>query len=61
MKSNLIAIAIGAILGLGLVLSAEPATCENCLSGYRCHQNPECGQGCSCILINGIGQAGVCG
>lgn len=61
MKSTLLAITIGLLVGSALVLSAKPATCENCLSGYRCYNDGMCGQGCDCVLINGLGQPGVCG
>jgi hypothetical protein len=41
---------------------ALPARCENCLSGFDCWSNTQCGgSGCSCLRINGLGNPGVCG
>lgn len=61
MKANLIGLVILLAVAGATLLQASPATCENCLSGMRCWNDGNCGQGCDCILINGLGQAGVCG
>lgn len=40
---------------------ALPVQCADCFfSGSPCWGNDICGQGCSCIRINGPGKAGVC-
>lgn len=61
MKANLIALAILLAIAGAALLRAEPAVCGTCLSGFACWNDANCGQGCDCILINGIGHAGVCG
>lgn len=52
-------LAIAALIG-GLTW-AIPARCENCLSGFECWTDGVCGSGCDCLMINGLGKAGVCG
>lgn len=39
---------------------ALPAQCERCYRGAACYTDSFCGE-CSCIRINGLGKAGVCG
>lgn len=61
MRTNLIAIAILLAVAGAAMLRAEPAICNNCLSGQSCWIDGVCGSGCSCIFVNGLGKAGVCG
>lgn len=61
MRANLIALAVLLAIFGAAFLRAEPARCENCLHGFACWNDANCGQGCDCLLINGLGKAGVCG
>ena len=62
MRANLIALTILIVVGFAAFLRAEPAQCEDCmLSGLSCWTSTECGKGCHCIRVNGLGNAGVCG
>ncbi len=59
MKTNLLAITIGTLVGLGLVFAAEPAECEGCImTGYVCYGT--CLGDCICIQPNGPGTEGWC-
>lgn len=61
MRANLIGLAILIAVTSAAFLRAEPARCENCLSGQSCWTDGICGSGCDCLMINGLGHAGVCG
>ena len=61
MRANAIALAILLTVGFAAFLRAEPAQCADCYySGMSCYNSSVCGKGCSCILVNGLGKAGVC-
>lgn len=53
-------IALAVALIAAVYASSPPQACASCLSGLPCYGAIECGPGCSCILINGPGQQGVC-
>ena len=49
------------LLTIASITWALPARCDNCpYSGFTCYTDSICGDGCSCIRINGPGKAGVC-
>lgn len=49
------------LLAIASITWALPARCDNCpYSGFTCYTDSICGDGCSCIRINGPLNAGVC-